>query len=96
MERNRLHVRSHHVVQRRNTLNSCCLLRINPFIRSFSSTNIKAYSLMLASLTKLSWLVAWHIRDETYSKALAEIVNYHHQVPFAPGCLGARWCCRPH
>ena len=35
------------------------------------------------SLAKLSWLVAWHIRDETYSKALAEIVNYHHGVPFA-------------
>jgi TnpA family transposase len=35
------------------------------------------------SIAKLSWLVAWHIRDETYSKALAEIVNYHHQVPFA-------------
>jgi TnpA family transposase len=30
----------------------------------------------------LSWLVAWHIRDETYSKALAEIVNHHHRVPF--------------
>jgi hypothetical protein len=35
------------------------------------------------SLAKLSWLVAWHIRDDTYSKALAEIVNCHHQVPFA-------------
>ena len=34
------------------------------------------------SIAKLSWLVAWHVRDETYSKALAEIVNYHHQVPF--------------
>ncbi|MGR9035332.1 MAG: Tn3 family transposase [Gammaproteobacteria bacterium] len=29
---------------------------------------------------KLSWLQAWHIRDETYSTALAELVNsqYHH------------------
>ena len=35
------------------------------------------------SLAKLSWLVAWHIRDETYSKALAEIVNHQHGVPFA-------------
>jgi Tn3 transposase DDE domain len=35
------------------------------------------------SLSKLSWLVAWHIRDETYSKALAEIVNHQHRVPFA-------------
>lgn len=34
------------------------------------------------SIAKLFWLVAWHIRDETYSKALAEIVNYHHQIPF--------------
>jgi TnpA family transposase len=30
-----------------------------------------------------SWLVAWHIRDETYSKALAEIVNHQHRIPFA-------------
>jgi TnpA family transposase len=35
------------------------------------------------SLARLSWLVAWHIRDETYSKALAEIVNHQHKVPFA-------------
>ena len=35
------------------------------------------------SPAKLSWLVAWHIRDDTYSKALAEIINYHHRVPFA-------------
>ena len=35
------------------------------------------------SLSKLSWLVAWHIRDEPYSKALAEIVNYQHRVLFA-------------
>jgi len=35
------------------------------------------------SLGRLAWLVAWHIRDENYSKALAEIVNHQHQVPFA-------------
>lgn len=35
------------------------------------------------SLSRLSWLVAWHIRDETYSKALAEIVNHQHRMPFA-------------
>jgi hypothetical protein len=35
------------------------------------------------SPSKLSRLVAWHIRDETYSKALASIVNYHHRLPFA-------------
>jgi hypothetical protein len=31
----------------------------------------------------LSWLSAWHIRDETYSKALAGIVNYHRRPPLA-------------
>jgi TnpA family transposase len=35
------------------------------------------------SLSRLSGVADWHIRDETYSKALAEIVNYHHQLPFA-------------
>jgi TnpA family transposase len=35
------------------------------------------------SLAKLSWLVACYIRDETYSKALAELVNYQHRHPFA-------------
>lgn len=27
---------------------------------------------------KLSWLAAWHIRDATYSKALAELINAQH------------------
>lgn len=31
------------------------------------------------STSKLSRLVAWHIRDETYSKPLASIVNHHHR-----------------
>lgn len=35
------------------------------------------------SLAKLAWLVAWHIRDESYSKALAELVNHQHRLPFA-------------
>jgi hypothetical protein len=35
------------------------------------------------SPSKLSRLVAWHIGDETYSKALASIVNHHHRLPFA-------------
>ena len=35
------------------------------------------------SIAQLSWLSAWHIRDETYSKALARIVNYQHRQPFA-------------
>ena len=36
-----------------------------------------------ASYAKLSWLQAWHIRDETYSAALAELVNAQSWQPFA-------------
>lgn len=32
---------------------------------------------------KLTWLQAWHIRDETYSAALAELVNAQSRQPFA-------------
>ncbi len=32
---------------------------------------------------KLSWLQAWHIRDETYSAALADLVNAQLRQPFA-------------
>lgn len=32
---------------------------------------------------KLSWLQVWHIRDETYSTALAELVNAQFRQPFA-------------
>jgi len=32
---------------------------------------------------KLSWLQAWHIRDETYSAALADLVNTQLRHPFA-------------
>lgn len=32
---------------------------------------------------KLSWLSAWHIRDATYSKALAELINAQHCQPLA-------------
>ena len=32
---------------------------------------------------RLSWLQAWHIRDETYSPALAELVNAQIGQPFA-------------
>lgn len=32
---------------------------------------------------KLSWIHAWHIRDETYSMALAELVNAQFNHPFA-------------
>jgi hypothetical protein len=32
---------------------------------------------------KLDWLASLHIRDEAYTKALAELVNYHHGHPFS-------------
>jgi TnpA family transposase len=32
---------------------------------------------------KLDSLSAWHVREETYSKALAEIVNHQHSFPFS-------------
>jgi TnpA family transposase len=35
------------------------------------------------SIAKLSWLSAWHIRDETYSRALATLVNHRHRQTFA-------------
>ncbi|MBU1919098.1 Tn3 family transposase, partial [bacterium] len=36
-----------------------------------------------SSYPKLAWLQAWHIRDETYSAALAELVNAQYKKPFA-------------
>jgi len=35
------------------------------------------------SYAKLSWLQAWYIRDETYSVALADLVNAQYRQPFA-------------
>lgn len=35
------------------------------------------------SFERLAWVADWYIRDETYSKALAEVVNFHTKVPFA-------------
>jgi len=32
---------------------------------------------------KLAWLQAWHVRDETYSTALADLVNAQFRHPFA-------------
>jgi TnpA family transposase len=32
---------------------------------------------------KLTWMQAWHIRDETYAAALAELVNAQFRQPFA-------------
>ena len=36
-----------------------------------------------ATYAKLTWLQAWHIRDETYSAALAELTNAQFRQPFA-------------
>lgn len=36
-----------------------------------------------SSYAKLAWLQAWHVRDETYSLALAELVNAQNQQAFA-------------
>lgn len=35
------------------------------------------------SYAKLSWLQAWHVRDETYSAALADLVNAQYRHRFA-------------
>lgn len=36
-----------------------------------------------ATYARLTWLQAWHIRDEAYSAALAEVVNAQFRHPFA-------------
>lgn len=35
------------------------------------------------TFNRLAWVVDWYVRDETHTKALAEVINYHHQLPFA-------------
>ena len=42
-----------------------------------------AYACPGTSLARLIQTADWFIRDETYSKALAELVNHHHQLPLA-------------
>jgi TnpA family transposase len=32
---------------------------------------------------RLAWFADWYVRDENHTKALAEVINYHHGVPFA-------------
>lgn len=32
---------------------------------------------------RLAWVDEWYLREECYTKALAEIINYHHQLAFA-------------
>jgi TnpA family transposase len=36
-----------------------------------------------SSMKKLSWLADWHVRDDTFSAALAEVINFQHKLPFA-------------
>jgi len=40
-------------------------------------------------LSTLSQIATWQIRDETYSKALAEVVNHHHQIDLGATRLAA-------
>jgi TnpA family transposase len=35
------------------------------------------------SAARLAYHVAWHVRTDTYVKALAELVNFHHRLPFS-------------
>jgi hypothetical protein len=42
-----------------------------------------------STYARLSWLQAWHIRDDTYSAALAELVNAQFKQPLR-GALGRR------
>lgn len=36
-----------------------------------------------STFKRLSWIADWHVREECYSLALAEIVNQHHQIQLA-------------
>ena len=36
-----------------------------------------------ATYAKLTWMQAWHVRDETYTSALADLVNAQFHQPFA-------------
>lgn len=35
------------------------------------------------TFNKLDTIRAWHVRDESYSKGLAELINYQHRLPFS-------------
>jgi len=32
---------------------------------------------------RLAWAADWHVREETYQKAIAEVVNAHYRLPFS-------------
>jgi TnpA family transposase len=58
----------------------------------FAAMLAKATNLGLAKMAsatpgmtkdRLTWFSDWYLRDECYSKMLAEIVNYHHRHPFS-------------
>lgn len=42
------------------------------------------------SFRELTWIEDWHIRDECYSRALAELVNHHHSMELVDQ-LGRRY-----
>jgi TnpA family transposase len=72
------HIKSDEQVQEKNLLLAAILadainLGLTKMAESSPST----------TYAKLAWLQAWHIRDETYSSALAELVNAQSQQPFA-------------
>jgi len=39
---------------------------------------------------RLAWAADWHVRDDTYQGAIAELVNFHHRLPFAGNWGGGR------
>src|SRR5581483_8375769 len=47
--------------------------------------------------TRLSWVSDWYVRDDCFTRALAEIVNYHHRLPclanWGDGTISSRRVC---
>ena len=35
------------------------------------------------SVSRLYWMSQWNIREETYARALAQVIDYHHRLPFS-------------
>jgi TnpA family transposase len=35
------------------------------------------------SVSRLYWMSQWHIREETYARALAQVIDHHHRLPFS-------------
>ena len=72
------HLRSREPAQERELLLTVILSdAINLGLRKMSA------SCPGTTYTKLTRLQAWHIRDETYSAALAEVINAQYHQPFA-------------